>query len=204
MEFTVSEIYPGGRWLYILACRDVTEQRRYERLLFEQTFRDGLTGLFNKKALSSILKDELERTNRYNRPVTVLMLDIDFFKRLNDTYGHLAGDVVLIGVSKMILENIRSIDKAVRWGGEEFIIVLPETKVDDAMLFAERLRSNIESSTFKVENDKDNPHNLKCTVSIGVAGSNEFGKSEEAIISAADSALYEAKQTGRNRVVRKG
>lgn len=172
---------------YTFVASDITDKKRVEEL----SMRDRLTGLYNRHKLDIVLKAEEDRFNRYNRPFSVMLIDADHFKNVNDTYGHQVGDDVLIKLSKLMESNIRSTDHAGRWGGEEFIIIASETDADHSLIMAEKIRSAIEASDFSpVE---------KVTVSIGVA---EFhaGETVAKFINRADMALYQAKQTGRNKV----
>jgi two-component system cell cycle response regulator len=158
---------------------------------------DALTGCMNRRAFMERLERELDRVRRYGTKLSVLMIDLDRFKDVNDNRGHLVGDTVLRQLGDMLRREVRSVDLAARYGGEEFIIVLPDTTPDGAMIFAERLRKRVESKNFAESGDP-----LNITVSIGVASvSGESGAVEpEAMIARADEALYRAKNDGRNRV----
>lgn len=159
--------------------------------------RDGLTGLYNHRAFYKLLGDELARAQRFERPVSLLLLDIDYFKRVNDTHGHLAGDAVLRGLSELLGRETRAVDRVCRYGGEEIVVILPETGLDAAARFAERLRAAVEAWPFDA-----NAILIRLTVSIGVASWPLHADNAQALISAADTAMYAAKQGGRNRVVR--
>lgn len=152
---------------------------------------DKLTGLYNRVKLDSILTQELNRAKRYNLKIGVLLLDIDYFKNVNDTYGHLVGDEVLKGISQNIKNNIRSSDYMFRWGGEEFIVLCLEMNQTDIITFAEEIRSKVSENKFSKVGHK--------TISIG-ATINNSNDSVESIIQRADEALYEAKENGRNMV----
>lgn len=159
---------------------------------------DPLTQLLNRRALTVRLVAELERVRRYNSPLTMLMIDIDHFKAINDTHGHLAGDEVLRGVAGMLLRAVRSVDMVARYGGEEFVIALPETGEQGAVAFAERLRQRVESHPFP---EVTAAHKRGVTVSIGVSTfPAPHVESAEDLFARADAALYRAKERGRNRV----
>lgn len=156
-------------------------------------YRDGLTGIFNRRYFESRMRDELERASRYSYPLSVLMVDIDHFKNVNDDFGHLIGDEVLRQVSTIFTTHIRKVDFVCRFGGEEFAIIVPSTPGDKALAVAEKLRRKISSWHFPGV-----PRSI--TVSIGVADFPEHGETRDALVRAADAALYLAKQKGRNRV----
>ncbi len=158
---------------------------------------DALTGCMNRRAFMERLDRELDRVRRYGTKLSVLMIDLDRFKDVNDNRGHLVGDTVLRQLGDMLRREVRSVDLAARYGGEEFIIVLPDTTPDGAMIFAERLRKRVQDKNFAESGDP-----LNVTVSIGVASvSGESGAVEpETLIARADEALYRAKNDGRNRV----
>jgi len=162
--------------------------------LQELSTTDPLTELPNHRALLSTLKQELERAQRYDRPCSLLFLDIDHFKALNDGYGHAAGDTVLRDFASVLSETIRSMDTAGRWGGEEFVVILPEATVEEASAIAERIRKEINFHFFEVSGG------LHLTCSIGVASYPEHGCDQDALITAADQAMYGAKHLGRNQV----
>lgn len=156
---------------------------------------DGLTGLFNQRYFFERYAHEYERVLRYNRPLSVFMIDIDFFKQYNDNNGHPAGDKVIIGVSKIIAQKSRKIDLVARYGGEEFVIVAPEMDKKEAWSFAERLRLAVQKEKFF--NEKKQPGG-KITISIGVAVFPDVNSSAENLLQKADDALYAAKRDGRN------
>ena len=163
---------------------------------------DDLTQLYNRRAMDHILADEVGRAQRYERPLSLAMLDLDHFKNVNDRCGHRAGDQVLREVAQLVLSALRATDTAARYGGEELCLIFPETRGDEAFALVERLRHTIENHVFvAVRNDKD-PIELRLTTSIGVAELGEPADSDDQLIGAADRALYEAKAAGRNRVIR--
>lgn len=154
---------------------------------------DGLTGLFNRRHLATTITEELARARRQGRPCALVMLDVDHFKKYNDTNGHLAGDEVLVRVAQVIRDCIRVMDRPVRYGGEEMLVLLPDTDLDGAVEVGERIRARLGEEFFA---------GGKVTVSIGAAVFPQHGESPEALIMSADAALYEAKHAGRDRVVR--
>lgn len=173
---------------------EVEQRKRAQAELAELAQTDSLTGVLNRRHLMALLRDELERFKRYERPFTVLFLDIDFFKRLNDTYGHHAGDEVLRAFTGVCLAELRCEDRFGRFGGEEFCAILPETRAFTALELANRLRSRVAASPVGYAG-----HLLQITVSIGVAEA-VTGDTPEAILARADAAMYRAKQGGRDRV----
>ena len=165
----------------------------------KQAITDPLTELYNRRGFFELGRREVERANRFNRPLTAMMIDIDLFKQVNDTQGHLIGDQVLAGVASQIEHQLRQVDLPGRYGGDEFIALLPETDLFNAYQAAERLRRNIAQVIFPTENEP-----VRITVSIGIAGLKHSSESLEALIERADQALYLAKQSGRNRTVQEG
>ena len=155
---------------------------------------DGLTGLYNRRHFDSMVEREFLRSKRYDGDLSLAIVDIDFFKKINDQYGHLCGDYVLKEVAYMILDNFRKTDLVFRYGGEEFVVLLTETNLSGSVVPLERLRKKIESYPFKF-----NGEGLKLTISIGVA--DNLVESTQELIGNADKALYEAKGGGRNRVI---
>ncbi len=169
-----------------------------QQRLRELADHDGLTGLFNHRMHYLRLKEEFARSARTGKPISLLLLDLDHFKQVNDRYGHLGGDQVLKTVSALVASTCRQMDLACRYGGEEITVLLPETAADAAMLAAERLRKIIETQVFAFE---DQP-NIHITISIGVATSSEHCASAAELTASADRAMYRAKEKGRNRVER--
>lgn len=155
---------------------------------------DALTGLYNRRHFDNTVEREFLRSKRYGSNLTIAIIDIDFFKKINDTYGHLCGDYILKEAAYLILDNFRKTDIVFRYGGEEFVVILTETSLENSAIPLERLRQTIESYSFKY-NDK----NLKVTVSIG-ASSNKT-ENVNYFIDNADKALYKAKNSGRNKVM---
>jgi two-component system cell cycle response regulator len=164
----------------------------------EMAITDGLTGLHNRRYLDSHLVTLFERAASRNRPLSLMITDIDKFKPINDTHGHAAGDEVLRDFARRLRKNVRGIDLACRFGGEEFVVVMPDTEPLIAEKVAERIRHEIESLPFAIGGGTQA---LRVTVSIGVASMIPGKDSVETLMKRADAALYEAKNTGRNRVV---
>ena len=177
------------------------KNRQLEELLQKvevMAITDPLTEIYNRRHFETIFKKEFARAVRYNIPLSCLMIDIDHFKRINDTFGHQIGDSVLKEISQIISSKLRKeIDTVARWGGEEFIVLLPETKNKDAVHLALRILNTISEHKFSDITFFDE----QITVSIGIAGLPEPSiDNEEKLIQAADKALYEAKENGRNRI----
>ena len=174
----------------------LAESARLQRHFEEAATVDGLTGLRNRRWLDDAFARQLARTVRVGQPASLLMIDIDRFKDLNDRFGHLVGDAVLCRVAQMLARNLRPRDLLARFGGEEFAVLLPETDGGEASTIADRLRGAVERPP-----DAGRPHGAlpAATVSIGVATA-QLSDSLEALLSLADEALYRAKEGGRNRV----
>ncbi len=166
---------------------------RYEEAL-AQGKRDSLTGLANHGHFWSSLDLEIQRAQRYQREFSVVLLDVDHFKRYNDRFGHVAGDQLLVSLSTLISERCRATDLAARYGGEEFAILLPETRLDGAVTFAEKIRATIEHQSHDPSGERG------VTVSIGVAAYPTDGEAPADLVKAADAELYRAKSEGRNCV----
>jgi diguanylate cyclase (GGDEF)-like protein len=175
--------------------------RQSQEILKQQSITDSLTGLYNRRYFNKLAEEEIDRFFRYLRPLSIIMFDIDFFKRVNDIFGHIVGDNVLKMVAFVTKNQIRTNDIAVRYGGEEFIVLLPETSLEDAVILAERLKRQIEISVIQTEQQP-----ISVTASFGV--SNYFIKMNEKsrdrmlseFIDNADKALYASKKNGRNKV----
>jgi diguanylate cyclase (GGDEF)-like protein len=168
-----------------------------EQQLVEQSHRDGLTGLYNHAYMQELLERELSRARRYKRPLSVLMFDIDLFKQVNDTFGHLAGDDTLRNIARLLQHHARKEDIVARYGGEEFMLILPETDKEGAAIMAERLRAEVAAMRVATESGE-----FGVTISIGVAGYDASGReiSKRDIIQTVDKAMYTSKNEGRNRV----
>ncbi len=181
----------------VLKERRLTQERtQMLEKLKRLSITDGLTKLYNSRYFYNQLKIEIDRTERYQRPLSLLLLDIDKFKDYNDTYGHLEGDQVLIRLGQVIRSCLRKMDSAYRYGGEEFTVILPETEGDEAATVAERIRTAVELERFTPVKDGDP---VSITISIGVT---EYNRKEEValFVQRADKAMYQSKQAGRNRV----
>lgn len=165
--------------------------------LYTQAVTDDLSRLYNRKYIDKRVYEEMRRARRYNRDCSLILLDIDHFKKVNDTYGHLIGDQVIVGVSNVLHESTRATDIAARYGGEEFMVLLPETDLAGCKLFAERLRKAVENLTTEKSGLKVN-----VTISAGIACYRDWMENNVAgFIDQADKALYAAKHQGRNRVI---
>ncbi|MFZ1682949.1 MAG: sensor domain-containing diguanylate cyclase [Candidatus Zixiibacteriota bacterium] len=175
-----------------LALENAELHKRTEEL----TTIDELTETYNYRYFIQKLQEEKKRAMRYDLPVSLIMVDIDWFKKLNDTYGHEVGNVVLKELSRIIKKCIRDVDIFARYGGEEFVIILPQTPQSEAAAIGERIREAVESMII----DAGNSGKLKITVSVGVSSFPENGKSQEELVSIADQALYRAKGSGKNLV----
>lgn len=169
-----------------------------QKTLEELSALDGLTGLYNYREFHRRLTEEVQRSLRYDHPFSLLILDIDNFKAVNDTYGHLAGDEVLREFAAVIGREVRPVDEVARYGGEEFAILLPETPAPGAFAMAERIRGIIAAHPIPIAPERA----VALTVSIGVATYPQDADTEEKLFGAADQALYAAKNGGRNRVCR--
>ena len=169
----------------------------YHEELYKQATLVPLTRIFNRKHFNTEMESEVSRARRYGRPLSLLIMDIDFFKKVNDTYGHPAGDYVLKAVANIVRESLRAQDVFARYGGEEFALILPETTSDNAWTLAEKLRQKIASSGFEPDHKK-----ITLTVSIGCATLKPTHVGPEDLLAEADKNLYTAKNAGRNRVSR--
>jgi len=172
------------------------EKAKLIAFLENLSITDELTGIANRRHFEWRLAEEVERARRYQYPLSALMLDLDHFKRVNDTYGHQIGDIVLQQIAQRLKRVLRRTDFLARYGGEEFVVLAPQTPADRALILAERLRQVIAESPISVSPDLQ----LRITISIGVAVFPEHAQNGNELVRAADEALYKAKQTGRNRV----
>ena len=181
-----------GRTIFKFLSGDNIEHAYHEEI-YRLTTVDGLTQVYNKRYLMETMDREIGRAHRYGRPLSIIMFDIDHFKKINDTYGHLAGDFVLKEMSTAIKNRIRREDIMGRYGGEEFVVALPEIDNYNAMVFAEKIRRLVETQDFRFED-----LSIPVTISIGVSSTWEELKTPEDFIKAADENLYKAKNSGRN------
>jgi diguanylate cyclase (GGDEF)-like protein len=168
----------------------------FQRKMLDAALRDGLTGAFNKRYLLERLATELAFAQRHRTPLSLILLDVDHFKRVNDTFGHPAGDDVLVQLVRVANATVRREDVLARYGGEEFAILCRSVDAGNASVLAERLRQRIAAMTVEHEGER-----IPVTISLGVAGLPDVDPTVEKLVAAADGALYEAKQRGRNRVV---
>lgn len=177
----------------------INRANAYSKILQYATL-DALTNLNNRRQFEVRLKQEIATTKRQNNPLCALMIDIDFFKRVNDTYGHASGDAVLRKVASIIKEELRESDIPSRYGGEEFAVLLPYTHIKEAQIVAERLRKAVEKTQIEINSDNNDSGFINVTISMGLA---EFNREEtgKELFERADKALYNAKESGRNRVV---
>ncbi len=203
-DVAFSSLDPSARLSdVVLVFRDVTVRREDERRLRKMqkelerlAHTDSLTGLYNRRIFMQRLEEEVERVRRHGKALSVLIFDLDFFKLVNDTYGHDTGDVVLVAVARLATEAKRMSDVAARLGGEEFALLLPETDQQGAVQLAQRLRSSIEKNLYLSTSGTP----VKVTASIGVATATAEADEIEKLLSLADRQLYRAKNNGRNRV----
>lgn len=189
-----------GIILFIVFFRLVTriesELSKHQRALRQIASHDGLTGVYNRRSFDIIIAGEFERAKRYGRDLSLLLIDIDHFKRVNDTFGHVAGDNVLKELAGSLSGQLRSNDHLARYGGEEFVIILPETAIEMAHLFADRIRKSAGEREYPLGGDRS----AELTMSVGVSSYPAQATTLKELIHFADSALYEAKETGRNKV----
>ena len=193
MEWTIAPVRDddGRITHYVALQRDVTERKRLLEMLRHQALIDGLTGALNRDETQRLLALEVERARRYGTKLSVVIFDIDHFKAINDRYGHNLGDEVLAGIAETVRPRMRTTDHFGRWGGEEFVAVLPQTRCKGAKAFAEDIRARVEALTFR--------DGVRVTASFGVAARIDE-TNETALIERADRALYHAKDSGRNQV----
>jgi len=180
---------------------ELEERGKLANQLQELSTKDPLTGLYNRREMGRFLKEEMIRCSRYRRPLAVVMIDIDYFKRVNDTCGHQAGDDVLRWLAENLRGCVRQTDRACRYGGEELAVILPEADGASALIMAERLRRTLAGAHGAIEPVVGN---RRITVSAGAAAFPDDAEDEEGLIAAADNALYSAKRSGRDRALRYG
>lgn len=198
--YSKQTITKGDIWKLIMFANQaglaIENSQEFERTLILSN-TDRLTGLWNYGYFQHQLKEEIKRAARFNRNISLLMADIDFFKQFNDNYGHLAGDKLLKDIANVLKKSCREVDLVSRYGGEEFAIILPETFKEKAYNSAERIRKHISTTYFY---DQETKTRRKCSISIGVASFPQDAQEKNSLISSADKALYAAKDFGRNRV----
>lgn len=169
-------------------------------LLEQETITDPLTGIYNRRYLDIRLNEEVATARRYSLPFSVLMLDLDLFKQINDKHGHQAGDQVLVNFVKIVTDELRKVDTLARYGGEEFLVIARYTPLSGAIALAERVRKRVESHDFSQPDGLGGMRRIKVTISVGVASLDNVVCSSESLIHTADGNLYRAKQKGRNRI----
>lgn len=201
----VSAIFFFGACFVLLICtlalgtvRDVTRISTLEA----ENVTDPLMEIYNRRYFDRCIEQEFARAVRYGLPLSLVLLDIDHFKRINDTFGHLAGDMVLKGIGALLKANVRGVDIPARYGGEEVVVVLPHTDGPAAAVLAERLRKKVEEHPFPARAAGVAGGTFRCTVSVGVASIAQDCADARRLVELADAAMYQAKQQGRNRVVR--
>jgi diguanylate cyclase (GGDEF)-like protein len=200
LGYVVAVLWEINPWLILPALSPLVMMYRALKVpaLEQEAQTDAKTGLLNARHFTRRAEEEIERAQRFRRPLAVIMADLDFLRTINNSHGHLAGDVVLVGISKIIHETVRDYDLAGRFGGEEFVLLLPEAGPDEARAFAERLRIAIEATEFAVSTS---PEPIKATMSFGIACSTGADMSITELTHEADIAVYQAKALGRNCVV---
>jgi len=187
-------------WLTInLSLKIAIDLRRID-VLEAENITDPLTKVYNRRYLDRRLDEEVARSKRYSLDLSILMIDIDSFKRVNDIYGHQAGDVTLCTLCSLIKTVLRDTDVLARYGGEEFLVICTNNAISEAALVAERIRQLVESHQIKVTDGSGANRNIRITISIGAAGFNASFNSKK-LVQAADEALYRAKAEGKNRVI---
>lgn len=187
----------NGNHFLIGVISDITDRKLFEQQLREKANTDYLTNLNARRYFMDLANQELSRLARYDSPLSFMVLDIDFFKKINDSYGHQSGDIVIMKFAEVCQSILRSVDIMGRIGGEEFAVMLPETSKDKALEVAERLRETVENMRVVLEG---NALPIQVTVSIGLVSLTSKDKSLESLLKLADQALYQAKNSGRNRV----
>jgi diguanylate cyclase (GGDEF)-like protein len=173
------------------------ENSRLYKLTKRLAITDEITGLYNYRYLQQRLDEEIGRADRYGKRLSLLMLDIDSFKRVNDVHGHRVGDGVLAELARVLKTAVREVDVVARYGGEEFSVILPETDAPGAFIVAEKIREAVSLARFK---DEDGEPRIRVTTSIGLASFPVHARDKESLLRVADDAVYRAKETGKNRV----
>ncbi|MCP4024053.1 MAG: diguanylate cyclase, partial [Desulfobacteraceae bacterium] len=185
--------------IYYMVTRLAGKLFRAYKLIEELSVLDDLTKIYNRRYFFTRLKEEIERAQRFDLSLSLLFMDIDFFKKVNDTHGHLAGDHVLVAIANLIKQNLRRIDVVARYGGEEIAVILPETGSDNALIAAEKIRKVIENHAFDIGDSKK----IKITASFGISSldmvASKLSRNPEELVKLADEALYIVKENGRNK-----
>jgi diguanylate cyclase (GGDEF)-like protein len=199
-DLVMKPFHPGelaARLRLHLKVKRLQDELRVKNETLERlSSTDALTGLRTRRYVKEVLSIEFLRARRYDTPLTLMMADLDHFKKVNDTYGHPAGDAVLRGVAAVLLSQMRATDIAGRYGGDELIVILAQSEIQGAALLAQRWREAVEATPL----DGGDGQSIEATISIGLASFDPKMKSPEELIAAADAALYRAKERGRNRV----
>lgn len=203
-DLIVPGVFFFGAWFVwlsaLLSLQTAVDVMRIS-LLEQEAATDPLTGVFNRGYLDRRLKEEIASAQRYGLPLSVLMIDVDHFKQINDKHGHQAGDHVLVTLAKLVASELREPDILARYGGEEFLVIAPRTPLLGAAGVAERVRKRIESHDFGLPNEAGETRTIGVTASIGVASLGDGVRDREDLVHAADVNLYRAKQEGRNLIV---
>jgi two-component system cell cycle response regulator len=209
LEIGVNDLLPRPVDAQELAARARTQIKRKRHADFlrntldhslELAVIDQLTGLYNRRYMSAQLDGLMKRAGKTGQPVSALVVDIDHFKKINDNFGHTIGDEVLREFAARLASNVRAVDLACRYGGEEFVVLMPDTELADAHRIAERIRRHVAGSPFRVAGGKEL---LSVTISVGVAAATDSSDAVESLLRRADEAVYAAKAEGRNRVIAK-
>ena len=187
----------------LLAYRTTRDLKRIY-ILEQEAITDPLMGIFNRRCLDRRLRDEVLRSQRHDLDLALLMVDLDRFKLVNDTWGHATGDLVLRHVARLLVDSLRQTDVVARYGGEEIVILLPHTPAAEAYEVAERLRDAVEKNPMPLEGINNGVSELAVTVSIGCASLLPLDDTQQSLLKRADQAMYQAKRQGRNQVVRAG
>jgi diguanylate cyclase (GGDEF)-like protein len=187
-------------WLTTSLSQQTAFDVRRMTMLERESVTDALTGMYNRRYLDRRLGEEIGRASRYGLPLSVLLIDIDYFKKINDTHGHTVGDSLLRNIGTLFLETIRDSDVAARYGGDELMIIALNTDDASATFLAERLRTLVELHQQDLIGISSEEHEIKVTISVGIAGFNAEVTDSQSLVKRADEALYRAKQEGRNRV----
>lgn len=198
IEMRTNPIVWKGENVILTSLRDITEQKRLEEELEKLARKDGLTGLYNHRTFYEMLEDGIIWSKRKKKPLSLLILDIDHFKFINDTYGHQVGDTVLKELSALLVDQVRETDRVCRYGGEEITIILHETDKEVVREISERICKFIEAYHFDIGDDKY----ISMTVSIGYSVYPKDATTAKELVSTADRAMYDAKNNGRNQAIR--
>ncbi len=182
----------------ILSLRTAIDIRRVT-MLERENVTDALTGIFNRRYLDRRLHEEFARAQRYQQPLSILLIDLDNFKTINDTYGHLAGDFALISLTQLILNSIRAADVIARYGGDEFMVIATNTSGPEAFQLAERIRTSAEGHRFDMVDQTKSRHSVPVTTSIGVSCYCDRFETLQSFVDCVDQMMYQAKAEGRNR-----